>query len=62
MGYLMKFFEYTAAIISVCALAGVALVAVYLPVYYGFLGFPFALGIWASTIIAAAHVLRWGFG
>jgi hypothetical protein len=62
MGYLLKFLAYFATITAICGLAILALLSVYLPVYWGVFGFPLALIVWWVTIVADDHVLRWGFG
>lgn len=47
---------------AIVALAVIAVVSVYLPVFYGLWGFPLALGIWAGTVIAAGQVALWAWG
>jgi hypothetical protein len=53
MGYLLKFLAYFATITAICGLAILALLSVYLPVYWGVFGFPLALIVWWVTIVAA---------
>ena len=55
--YLTKLFSYATAIIAVCALAGLALLSIWLPIYFGIWGFFPAIGIWLGTIVAANHVV-----
>jgi hypothetical protein len=59
---LPQLFRYAVSIIGISALCGLGIVAVWLPVCTGMCGFPLAFGIWLGTIVAAYHVMHWGFG
>lgn len=50
------------ASVAIVALAAIAVMSVYLPVFYGLWGFPLALGIWAITVVVAGQVALWAWG
>jgi hypothetical protein len=62
MSYATEALKATVAIVAVCAFAGLALLSVWLPVYFGLSGFPVSVLIWLGTAAAAVHALHWAFG